>query len=468
MKNIHKKILGLAILTSVFTACDKNIDLQPTDTISTETAIQTYDDLDRAAIGAYSNIAYQQSIAVNSSLADEARYGADNSTRNYYLEARWLYDSTDGGQNSSWENLYNVIDRVNRALSRYDDVTTSTPTEAANKPRLRGELLAIRAFAHAELLRWFSAKYEPSALGVVLKLQSSILEKPQRNTFGEVMAQVNADLAEADALIPSSSTDLFRITKPAVAAIRARAALYAKDWANAALYAGQAIAAKPTLATGATYSGIWTDANTSEVLFQLRRNANAGSVRTIYTDDNLDVFLSPSYKLLATYNQLTDIRYPAFFFNDRSVATSREPWKVNKYPGQTATNRFNNVKVFRTSEMYLILAEAQAELNDLSSGASSLNAVRAARITGYVPVTTFTKQELIDAILLERYKELAFEGHRFFDLKRRELPVVRGDQDITVGAAVPKTLNVTDRQYALPIPSTELFANPNIQQNPGY
>lgn len=468
MKNIHKKILGLAIMTSVFTACDKNIDLKPTDSISTETAIQNYDDLDRATIGAYSNIAYQQSIAANSILADEARYGEENASRNYYTEARWLYDSTEGNQNFSWSNLYNVIDRVNRALARYDDVTTATPTEAANKPRLRGELLAIRAFAHAELLRSYSAKYEPSALGVVLKLQSSILDKPQRNTFGEVMAQVNADLAEADALIPSSYSDLFRITKPAVAAIRARAALYAKDWANAALYAGQAIAAKPTLATGATYTGIWSDANTSEVLFQLRRNANAGSIRTIYTDDNLDVFLSPSYKLLATFNPTADIRYSAFFLNDGSVATSRERWKVNKYPGQNATNRFNNVKVFRTSEMYLILAEAQTELNDLTSAATSLNAVRSARITGYVPVTSFTKQELIDAILLERFKELPFEGHRFFDLKRRELPIVRGDQDITVGAAVPKTLSITDRHYVLPIPSPELFANPTIQQNPGY
>ncbi|AZI24809.1 RagB/SusD family nutrient uptake outer membrane protein [Pedobacter sp. G11] len=468
IKNINK-IVGLMLLSSIIlTSCEKNIDLKPTDTISNETAIQNIDDLDRATIGAYSNLQYQQAYFVNTIMADEARWGVDNLIRNAAGAHRWDFDSGNGDVTSSWGTMYNVIDRVNRALASSENVPAGSTAEVATKNRLRGELFAIRAMAHAELLRWFSPRYENDQLGAVIMLESSILGKPQRSTFGQVMAQVNADFAQADALIPASFTDIFRITKPAIAALRARAALYAKDWANAVTFANAAIAAKGTLATGADYAAIWTDANTSENYFQLRRNANAGSVRTYWTDDNTDVFFSPSFKLIDTYSPTTDVRYNAFIFRDGTVASSRESWKVNKYSGQNATNRFNNIKVIRTSEMYLILAEANAELNQVAVGASALNSVRKARITGYVDLTFANKEALIDAVMLERYKELAFEGHRFFDLRRRQLPVVRDDRDITVGAAVPKTLATTGRNYILPIPSAEQFANPTIQQNPGY
>lgn len=471
IKRFNKIISALFLGSALLLSCNKNIDLLPTDSISNETAITKYEDLDRATIGAYSNLQYQQAFYINTIMADEARWGLDNLSRNYGLGHRWVFDSQYGDATASWASMYNVIDRVNRALAAYDAVTTATATEVANKPRLRGELLAIRAFAHAELLRWFAPTYDANALGVVIMLQSDILGKPQRSTFGQVMAQVNADFAEAYSLIPDSFTDIFRITKPAVAALRARAALYAKDYPNAVAFANQALAAKGTLVTGAAYTNIWNDSNTAENYFQLRRNSNTGSVRTLWTDDNTDVFFSPSFKLRSTYDQTNDIRYNAFILNDATVPATRENWKVNKYPGQTSTNRFNNIKVIRTSEIYLIKAEASAELNTaqgLLDGAAALNAVRSARITGYVPAVFATKQALIDAIMLERYKELAFEGHRFFDLRRRGLPVVRDDADITVGASVPKTLNTTDRNYILPIPSSEKFANPDIQQNPNY
>lgn len=470
IKRFKKIAVALLFGSVILTACEKNIDLLPTDTIPTETAITTFDDLDRAVIGAYSNIQYQQAYYVNTFMSDESRWGVDNLTRNFGLGYRWVFDSGNGDASAAWGSMYNVIDRVNRVLAVYDNVTTTTAAQAAAKPRLKAELLAIRAFAHAELLRWFSPTYDANSLGVVIMLQSNITGKPLRNTFGEVMTQVNADFAEADALMPSTFTDIFRLTKPAIAALRARAALYAKDYPSAITFANSAIAQKGTLLSGAAYTNIWNDSNTSENYFQLRRNANAGSVRTLWTDDNTDVFFSPSLKLRSTYSQTTDVRYNAFILNDTSVPSTRENWKVNKYPGQTTTNRFNNIKVIRTSEVYLILAEANAELTtpNLLAGATALNAVRAARITGYVPEVFASKTALVDAIMLERYKELAFEGHRFFDLRRKQLPVVRNDQDITVGASVPKTLNITDRNYILPIPSGEKFANPGIQQNPGY
>ncbi|GHE37521.1 RagB/SusD family nutrient uptake outer membrane protein [Sphingobacterium griseoflavum] len=470
MKKIFNSTVKLFLTGAVFLAsCSKNIDLVPSDTIPSESALENYQDYDKAVIGAYSNIAYQQTINVNTVLADESRWAIDNNARNYSAGAhKWAFDAGEATATDGWGNLYNVIDRVNRALALYDNITTTTAEEASALPRLKGELHAIRAFAHFELLRWFTEEFTPTSLGVPAMTASTVTGKPARNTWAEVMTLIQADLSEADQLIPSAFTDIFRITKPAVAAIRARVALYNKDWANAITYANQALASKGTLATGETYNGIWTDANTSEVFFQLRRNSNSGSIRTLWTDDNTDVFFSPSYKLMATFDQTNDIRYARFFMDDTSVPVTRENWKVNKYPGQNATNRFNNIKVYRVSEMYLILAEAYAETNNLAEGTSRLNALRAARINGYTSQAFANANALIEAVYLERYKELAFEGHRFFDLRRRNLPVVRTAQDIASGAAIPLQLNTSDRNYILPIPQSEIFANENIVQNRGY
>ena len=95
-----------------------------------------------------------------------------------------------------------------------------------------------------------------------------------------------------------------------------------------------------------------------------------------------------------------------------------------------------------------------------------LNTLRAARINGYTNVT-LTGTALIDAIMTERYKELAFEGHRFYDLKRRNLPVERLAVD-AANASGAVTLPPTQAQYAFPIPANELLINKNSVQNPGY
>ena len=116
--------------------------------------------------------------------------------------------------------------------------------------------------------------------------------------------------------------------------------------------------------------------------------------------------------------------------------------------------------------MYLIRAEAKAETNDLAGAAADVNALRAARITDYTDVSFATKEEAIAAILQERFKELAFEGHRFWDLRRRGLPVERLASDAP--SANGTTLPAGNFRFLLPIPNPEIQANPLMLQNPGY
>ncbi|MES1250101.1 MAG: RagB/SusD family nutrient uptake outer membrane protein [Chitinophaga rupis] len=137
------------------------------------------------------------------------------------------------------------------------------------------------------------------------------------------------------------------------------------------------------------------------------------------------------------------------------------------YEQRSADRNLVDIKLYRTGEMYLIRSEAYAQKDNLTDAAADLNALRAARISGYVDQTFANKQALLDALVTERFKELAFEGHRHFDLRRNSLPIQRNPED-AVNALGAVLLKPTDAQYVFPIPNTELRANKNMKQNDGY
>jgi hypothetical protein len=173
------------------------------------------------------------------------------------------------------------------------------------------------------------------------------------------------------------------------------------------------------------------------------------------------VDFEPSIKLKTQYSRTADIRFPSFFGsagNDTSIVT--------KYPGNASGPAINHLKAIRISEMILIKAEANAELDQLALVAQDVNLVRRNRITGYTDVAFATKDEALAAVMNERYKELAYEGFRFFDLKRKSLPVERLTVDVQ--SANWQTLPANNFRFAFAIPASEIFANPATQQNPGY
>ncbi|MVN20645.1 RagB/SusD family nutrient uptake outer membrane protein [Mucilaginibacter arboris] len=488
MKKKYIKIYYIAFVSiALFSipSCKKNINLIPTDNITSANAITSTSTVELAIVGAYAGLsnvntttsinavsttpgaAYDNSIYANAIMSDEVRSGLDNNSRNYGAEQKWQFDASNPGASdvtAAWINFYNVIDRVNRVLAVIDNI----PGDQATKDRQKGELLALRAFCHFELLRNYAQAYDANALGIPIVLQSSVFGLPARNTFAEVISQVKKDLTSAKSLIPTtfSITDPTRIAKLAVSAMQARVALYEKNWTDAITYATEAINGAP-LATRSQFPSIWTDVSIAEVIFEIKKSSNTYYIGVLFRDTNNDVFFSPSYKEIDLFDKVNDIRYNSYIKQDLTIAATKEQWLVNKYPG-SGSNKYNNTKVFRTGEMYLIRAEAYEQSGDLVSSAADLNTLRASRITGYVAQTFASKDIAESAILTERMKELFCEGHRFFDLKRKGLPVVRDDRDLVVNPTIPKTLNPTDRNYDLPIPQAEVFANPNIKNNPGY
>ncbi len=480
---MKKIILGLLFAASLG-ACEKKIvDISPIDLIPAEKAIQNMTDVQNGVFGVYGTWSARRSVYISSLISDEVRLGTGTEYRNVgNILFNWQHvsdsqDWRDGETGGVWTNLYVLIDRANRILELMVPIATPTPADVALKVQLRGELLALRGFAHLELLKVYGAAgvYDPAALGVTVLtsfIKTPGTYKSTRNTYAQVMASVNADFAEARTLIPTTFTDIGRVTRNAVIGMQVKAALFSGQWQNVIDRATEVLALQP-ISTGAAYTNIWVTRTLpsnqlSEVLWKLNiQQSNLGAnIGNLWQDNPPTgaVQASPAEKLMNTFDRVNDIRFNTFF-----KTTGRN--LIAKYGFVNAANPSENfqydIKMLRSSDMLLARAEAYAELNNLPMANADLNALRAARITGYVSVNIMDKATLVAAIINERYKELAYEGNRYFDLKRKGLPIVRDLSDVANIAAI-QTLQPSNDKYILPIPQQEMLANPTIQQNKGY
>jgi hypothetical protein len=462
-----------------FSSCKKLLDQQPTDSFSDENAFLTMDDVQRGTNAAYLRYGtytrpddgsrfdtYISDMYCSALTSDEARLGPDNSGQGA-LTYRYQYasDGTTGGDvTSSFYGYYALIDQVNRVLPKVATVTAT----AAEEPRrniLKGQLIALRGIAHFGLLQSFSKSYDPAdTRGIPIMLQSNPLAYPARNTMGEVIGQIESDLAEAKTLLPAVAPADFKDTvmnRINIAAYQARIALYKRDYDAAIGFASEVInsGVKP-LVSGPQYDAIWTDDTDNEVLFRIRFETSS-IIGSLWATPGGTIYISPSSKLENSYSA-NDQRLAAF------IGTNANGGKyVNKFFSSTRGGGVVDMKACRTAEMYLIRAEAYAKKAspDVTLGAADLNLLRSNRIAGYANQVFASATDLFNAVIEERFKELCFEGFRIYDLKRNNLPVQRLAAD---ASAAWQTLPAGDYRFVFPIPNSEILANPQMAQNDGY
>ncbi|MDP4283038.1 MAG: RagB/SusD family nutrient uptake outer membrane protein [Bacteroidota bacterium] len=460
------KFLFIAI-TFLAISCKKQLDLQPTDSFSEANAFLTLNDVQLGTNAAYGRYgAYANDMYVSALLSDEAKLGIDNNNFGA-LTYRYQFssDATTGADVvAAWGDYYALIDQVNRVLPFVATVTAS-PSEEPRRNILKGQLLALRAIANFDLLENYSKVYDANdPLGIPILLKSDPLGKPARNTVGEVMTQIETDLATAKGLLPTVTVGNFSDTvmnKINIAAYQARIALYKRDYTSAITYSSEVInsGVKP-LVSGIDFQDIWTDDNSDETLFRIRY-ATSSAIGGLWSVSGGQILIAPSDKLVASYDP-SDIRLSTFI----GTVGSGDHY-VNKFYTSSRGGQVVDMKACRIAEMYLIRAEAYARSTtpNLTLGAADLNELRSNRISGYVDETFSSASDLIDAVMNERFKELCFEGFRFYDLKRNGLPVERLASDAN---AAWQTLPASSYLFVLPIPRTEMNANPNMIQNAQY
>ena len=469
-----RKILIAIVVTVSLASCKKIIEAEPTHQLDGSTRFESIEDFDFALTGAYAlfrsgnyfGSASNAFVCLPDMISDNLNETTE-SLGNYQTLSTWRYAEDETNIGATWQAGYRIISQVNLVLDQIDNFAASNPT-AVN--RIKAQALAIRAMAHFDLLRYWAEDYGRNSTkpGVPYVTVYDYEQKPGRGTVKETYDHIEADLQQSRGLIlagldkPINASGKAYIDMNAVNAIMARVFLYSNQLDSAIKYSSLVISAIP-LTSRTNFPNIWTDASSSEVIWSVSFNAGEGRIgdNVYFVPSNRSSY-RPNPTLVTMYDQLNDIRYTSYF----QVRSGR--LVVSKYLAKAAQislpDGITNFKAFRTGEMYLIRAEANARkggANEITALAD-LNTLRAARIAGFVPGVE-TGTALMNAIELERRKELICEGHRWFDLKRTSKTINRPN------CAVFCTLGSTDRAWTWPIPIAEINANPSIlPQNPGY
>lgn len=497
-KNILKiGMLSLLLIGGGITlnSCRDAIDILQDGEVYEDAFFSSVSNLQKFLPTVYNRAELADAIMYGSVVTDELKRGTSNAGWQINLH-RLIINTDESIPANVWLSNNNLINYANRLIEGAKKVTPTTSAETTAYNKVLAEARVLRAFAHMQLLTYFSENMaDDSKLGsIIFENVPTISTKQPRNTNAEVYAAIEADLSFAYDKLDASSR--YAVSKSMVDAMRARIALYRGRYAEAKTYAELAITNSGlSLTQAGTYTSdanfykddsespyrrMLSDNDRGEVIFALARPVVGGSYTSIssyYTTNNTTSTGSPKWGMgYNLYNIINgtdgDIRKYAYL-DPSSTITNKEvdDLVIDKYPGKSNAPLRNDVKVFRISEMKFIIAEAQARAGDLSGAAATIKEVRDARnINASANVTLPTYADVdaaIDDILKERRVELAFEGHRLIDLKRTGRSADRSDLDDDVSIA-KQNLQSGDYRFTLPIPLKEIAGNPNVKQNSGY
>ncbi len=507
MKKIKFLIFSLSLLTMSLNSCKDAYDIVQDGELSSDTVFRTTSDLKSYLLGSvYTSLDNTNQIAFTSYFTDEAKVDPDNSGW-YFDQHRYIITPGDSFATAIWLNNYVLINRVNTLLQKAETIQPESGEESEYN-NILAQARVLRAYAYLQLESFFTTDMkDDSALGVILSTQvEDMYAKLPRSTNGEVWNQVISDLDYGYSNLNSSESSTqytpYFVTKTVVNAIRARVYLYKGDYTNAKKYAEDVIDKSGLSLTQASpfdsadfwdfkktdlespYIRMWGDLDTyganvksNEIIFAFSRpiGGTGGNIANAWATNSTDIggslFYGVGMNLFSVMDSYDDdIRIYNLIDNSSDFDNNR--LVIDKYPGKGSAVLKNDLKAFRLSEMYLILAECQARESNWSGVSTSLKAIRDARnINGEAELPTITSlKNALQEILKERRVELCFEGHRYIDLRRlgKEAGVSIDRSTLDDIIATPTTLDINDYRWTLPIPASELNGNSSIEQNPNY
>jgi len=472
------KYIFLMLLLGGILSCKKDqLELYPYNQVETSQAFNTQADIDIAVNGMYSGLknVYVSGIwnIVSDVLADNLII---NQTGRLTLKTYGEWRYTGENTYNLFSQGYNITRRANAILENIDKFPAGT-----YKDNVKGQALAVRALVYFDMVRTYSKTYlnasaTDSTMPYVITTESEAL--PSKEPVKGFYDKVIADLENAKTLV-GTTNGIFRVNKNAVSGLLSRVYLYKGDWAKTISSATEALGATPNVATRTEFPNIWTDATNSGVLFKVNNttldNINSQGVNYYQTVSGQK---KSEYVVPKTVRQLftsSDIRTTTYIETSSFNGVSyNHVIKYNARPSPGVAGVVD-AKILRTAEVLLNRAEAYFRSGDEAKAKTDLKTLKSNRYSPYDPAVddALSGQALLDEILLQRRLELAFEGDRFWDLKRRNLPVQR---DPTVGEKADGTgtpyvfasLPAGDKRFQLPFPVEETNFNTNLKQNPGY
>lgn len=489
----YKFSISIIILSMFLFSCEGFLDKYPHSDVAFDQSLKTEDDMVVGINGIYSGFKssayYGRYFTVYPDIMTDEVASVNGFSNQLGILYKWIFTATDSDITAMWASMYSVIARANTIINTIDDVEG----DKEFLDYLKGEALTARALAHFDLLRLFAKKYDPGTAGSDLGIpymKEFIISEPPRDNIESVYNNIIDDLLSAyDLLIQSpyfSKADT-HFSQTAVDAILARVYLYKQDWDNAIVHARKCIDSDNySLTIGDEFANMWLNDEGAEIIWKVGLTVNdaAGKYPGYNYYNDSQGLPSPDYmptdRFLSIYDQQNDIRFLTYFEN---VPTKygKNLTLCSKYPtnpefaATSNTNGANMPKVLRLAEQYLICAEAYAEKGESVLAWQYIQSIRASRIENYNPAEDAVPSNLKTEIFNERKRELAFEGHLWFDYKRKALGFERQGRAETGNNAMsndigPLKIEANNNRWVLPIPQDEINANSGMteQQNPGY
>jgi starch-binding outer membrane protein, SusD/RagB family len=453
-----------------FCSCKKLVQIEPP--INSITTTEVFVDSANAAsavLGIYNNMINNGSITFGSgsislycgASSDELIPFRLNNTNYAQLYNDALLSNNSIIYNYFWASPYSYIYQANACI---EGLQASTSLPSSVRTQLIGEAKFFRAFFYFYMINLFGD------VPYVNTTAWAVTDHLARTPKAQIDSSIISDLKDAQTSLPNdylqTSGQRIRATAMAATALLAREYLFTGDYLGAESQA-------TTLLNNTGLYSLCTDpntvflANSTEAILQWQLNTSIGPYNaTPEGDFNIpyDSNSRPSFYVnpnLLNAFEAGDLRWSDWLDStDYNGSYYYYPYKYKigaalEVPNAPATE---NYMVLRLAEQYLVRAEAEAQLNDLSDAINDLNVIRT---RANLPNTTaITQADLLTAIAHERRIELFAEwGQRWLDLKR----TVQADVVLP-----PLKGQWTNDAQLYPIPLSELQTDDAMKQNPGY
>ncbi|MBW2961735.1 RagB/SusD family nutrient uptake outer membrane protein [Mesonia aestuariivivens] len=437
-----KKLLYISITLLLCVSCDDYLDIKPVGQVI-PTTVEDYRSFLTSAYG-ITNL----SKVLTSYRSDELQINPSSQGIEQYEDVYTWNDENPSPLTRSYPYaiFYNIIFYCNHVIDNKNDMEGDD--NEINE--LVGEAYALRALQYFDLINLYAKPYsnttagEDAAVPIVTSYQTNV-DYPA-NSLQEVYDLILDDLDSAEELITlnQQNTGLnYRFSKVAVKAFKARVYLYKNEWQQAINNADAALAIHSDL----------QDLNEDTSIMPSEYNS-VESILALATVASFDISNNATISddLIEIYDQSSDLRFNLYF---KETPAGRFQSK------KSANNKF---KVsYRTSELFLIKAEAFARLQQSEAAKTSLLALAINRYTpeGFeqfnLKIAGLNTDDLLAEILKERRKEFAIEGHRWYDLRRTNQPEITKtykEQSFT--------LEKNDERYVIPLPNDAIINNPKL------
>jgi tetratricopeptide (TPR) repeat protein len=378
---------------------------------------------------------------------DELKFSGSTASSDLdaYLDL-WLWKDENPSPTTSyfsWRSYYHAIYIANYIIEHQEEITDAS---AKTINQLVGEAYMMRAYCHFLLVNLYAEPYThctpATTRGVPMMLEADVNAIPGSSSVETIYQQVLSDIAEAEQRLNVTKWDEgenYRFNTISAQALRARTYLYMGRWQEALTAAKAVIAAHGDL----------EDLNVSSALLPDSYQSAENIVALEQFSSNLSTVINqPSNDFISLY-RTGDQRKSKYF--KRATSTT---WTLLKSDGYCS---------FRSAEAYLTAAEAAAQLNDLTGAIDLLKPLLQKRLnaTAYQEaldlMAPMNQSQLLQEIYDERARELAFEGHRWYDLRRTTQPALTR----TYGG---QTYTLTPEKYTMRFPTEAVESNPEIER----